>query len=335
MDETPQQYEATTRLPPSCSSSDDKTSDDDLAESVDKTTEEEEEEELSTWVRDQEDEKEMDEMPPDADDLVGTPVLTTPAPQKQRNINPVEMQQKTVTPEIGDDLFVSHALSSVSNKKAMTFDQMLKKQLDYENAKRGRKRGKVNIGTLTDAIFGFFAVALSGRWLSTKVVAIIDVAFNLVNLKNVAAKNVASSHLRRCVSSHMRSVRYIPWKMLRSIDLASGAGLNYSALDHIRKVEDPFEREQCAMPSATTVKRRAKELEDASEYHFHMEMKDTAYGPVYYFNHEELTRFLFDQYDVTRFLLPGSTGPKLRVGFTLDAMTLSSNLTNPLILTIK
>jgi hypothetical protein len=63
-----------------------------LAESVDKTTGEEEEEELSTWVRDQEDEKEMDEMPPDADDLVETPVLTRPAPQKQCNINPVEMQ---------------------------------------------------------------------------------------------------------------------------------------------------------------------------------------------------------------------------------------------------
>jgi hypothetical protein len=42
------------------------------------------------------------------------------------------------------------------------------------------------------------------------------------------------------------------------------------------------------MPSATTVKRRAKEL----EYHFCIEMKDMAYGPVYYFNHEELTCFL-------------------------------------------
>jgi guanylate kinase len=29
---------------------------------------------------------------------------------------------------------------------------------------------------------------------------------------------------------------------------------------------------------ATTRKERAKELEDASEYHFHMEMKGIAYG---------------------------------------------------------
>jgi hypothetical protein len=51
---------------------------------------------------------------------------------------------------------VSGALSSVSEKKAMTFDQILKKQLDYENAERGRKCGKVIIGMLMDAIFGFF-----------------------------------------------------------------------------------------------------------------------------------------------------------------------------------
>jgi hypothetical protein len=41
----------------------------------------------------------------------------------------------------------------------------------------------------------FFALALSGHWLSMKVVSIIYIAFNLVNLKNVVPKDVASSHL--------------------------------------------------------------------------------------------------------------------------------------------
>lgn len=225
------------------------------------------------------------------------------------------------------------ATTQYAANQVKNLERSMEEVRKQETGSRYNKRGKVDIKTLLKAMETFLAVILYGRHMLTKMKVLIDIPFELVtnacsNSRYGRNAKKAAVHLEKRVKAFMRKTVYVPWHILRKIDLNVGGGMNYSVVNHFRDLESPSPYERCAMPEKSQIQHEARALEEHAEKFFPLEFRDTEHGPLYYFGHEELLRVLLDRYNVEKFVIVGGEGGRpLQLCYTLDALQLTPHLT--------
>jgi hypothetical protein len=159
----------------------------------------------------------------------------------------VHHNMKEVNDRVMDELATTRALLLESNK-GMPF---LKKDSNRVSMLR----------RIADAILFVINIIMFKTRMVTRVHALKEVIFDNQLYGTFATERV----MKEMTRAYSRKNIFVPWKVLRSIDLAINGGINSTGLEALRKVEDLQKYEQGCLPCRTTIQKCAAELYEVGQ----------------------------------------------------------------------
>ena len=98
--------------------------------------------------------------------------------------------------------------------------------------------------------------------------------------------------LKEMSTKYARRHVFLPWKLLRSVDLAINGGINFTGVEALRKAEDLGEYQRGFLPSRTSLQGCAAKLHELGQDLIPFERVDSQLGEMYQFDYEKMVRFL-------------------------------------------
>ena len=132
--------------------------------------------------------------------------------------------------------------------------------------------------------------------------------------------------LDRCRTS-VRELIFKPYLLQKTIDEATAGGLNYGAINELRKLEDRRHL-RCCLPSSTMIQKCARRLEQHAMTIIPWTSELTDYGPVFEFRFEHMFRYLMEAYGLTRYCLTTCNERQVLISFTLDGAVITKYLSH-------
>jgi hypothetical protein len=151
---------------------------------------------------------------------------------------------------------------------------------------------------LGKAMMHFINLIFHRRRATTKCSLLLDVVFNGLVYEKALYTDELLNHSRTLI----RNTIYKPYLLQKTIDSATVGGLNYGAIEELRKLEER-KNQKCCMPGTTTIGQTAKDLEEYAKTLIPWTDKNTDYGPTYQFEFEPILRFLMESYGLTEYCL--------------------------------
>ena len=176
---------------------------------------------------------------------------------------------------------------------------------------------------LGKAMMHFINLIFHRRRATTKCSLLLDVVFNGLVYEKALYKDELLNHSRTLI----RNTIYKPYLLQKTIDSATVGGLNYGAIEELRKLEKR-KNQKCCMPGTMKVGQTARDLEEYAKTIIPWSDENTEYGPTYQFQFEPILRFLMESYGLTEYCLETCTGPSVLLSFTLDGAALTKYLSH-------
>jgi hypothetical protein len=128
--------------------------------------------------------------------------------------------------------------------------------------------------------------------------------------------------LKEITTTYARRNVFLPWKVLRSIDLAINGGINFTGVEALRKVEDLGSYERGFLPSRAMIQLCAKQLHELGQHLIPFSKVDCQLGEMYQFDYEKMVRFLLLHFSLHEYAKRGS----VELCITLDGAELTKDL---------
>jgi hypothetical protein len=112
-----------------------------------------------------------------------------------------------------------------------------------------------------EAILFILNVIMHRTQPHSRLYAIAEVLFERQIFGNIATERV----LKDVTHKYTRKNIFVPWRVLRSIDLAINGGINFSGLEALRMVEDLNKHQRGMIPCRTTIQKCANELHQVGQ----------------------------------------------------------------------
>jgi hypothetical protein len=128
--------------------------------------------------------------------------------------------------------------------------------------------------------------------------------------------------MKEVCTRYARKSVFVPWKVLRSIDLAINGGINYTGLESLRAVEELEKNQYGCLPSRSAVQQCAYQLQELGQNVVTMERVPSNLGECYQFNFEKQLRFLLQAFSLHDLAQRES----VEICITLDGAELTKDL---------
>jgi len=138
------------------------------------------------------------------------------------------------------------------------------------------------------AILFFVNIIMFRTKNETRVKALKEVIFDKKIYGEVATEKV----MKEMTRSYARKNIFLPWRVLRSIDLAINGGINYTGIEALRRVEDLQKHERGILPCRTSIQNCAAELHEVGQNTIPFEKVNCPLGEMYQFHYEKFIRHI-------------------------------------------
>jgi transposase-like protein len=163
-----------------------------------------------------------------------------------------------------------------------------------------KEKGKASIlPMICHAILFIFNVVMFRTQSITRLRVLVEAVFDSALFGSFATGKV----IQEISTKYARQTVFLPWKVLRSIDLAINGGMNFSGVEALRKAEGLAPYERGFLPSRTSIQSCAAQLHDLGQELIPFKKVDCQLGEIYQFDYEKVVRFLlraFLLYDIAQ-----------------------------------
>jgi hypothetical protein len=125
---------------------------------------------------------------------------------------------------------------------------------------------------------------------------------------------------RKCTRGEV----FLPWKILKAMDLAPRGALNYSGLEVLRSVEGLGWYEQGLLPARSTIQKQARRLYEVGQTVIPIEAVECRFGEMYQFDFEKKLRLILKTFGLEQ--IASESGVEICV--TLDGAELCDYLSH-------
>jgi hypothetical protein len=140
-------------------------------------------------------------------------------------------------------------------------------------------------------LVSYLTVIMRKTQVVTRLHAICDALFNKVIFGVEATATVLGEiYTKHINEQHM--LTFLPWKILRAIDLSIAGSLNYNGVETLRLVENLVRYERGIIPSWSQIQRAAYELHDLGQEIIPFEKKQSALGEMFAYDYERFKRYI-------------------------------------------
>jgi hypothetical protein len=133
---------------------------------------------------------------------------------------------------------------------------------------------------------------------------------------------VTDKVLKEVSRKYARKYIFIPWKVLRSLDMAINGGINYNGLEALRKVEGLEPYEQGFLPGRSSVQRCAASLFELGQKIVPVEKVLSQLGEMFKFDYEKMVCFILKAFSLHEIAQHSS----VELCITLDGAELTKDL---------
>ena len=183
-----------------------------------------------------------------------------------------------------------------SNGKKIQVQQL--KGSDYEWAAALKRKGfpaikKEAIGAdltlmVSNALLALMAVVMA----YTKPINRLRILVKVLFQNFIFGVDATSSVLSSLVQKFVRSSVFVPWKILKAMDLAPKGSLNYRGIETLRQVEGLSPWEQGLLPSRSTIQSQAKKMYVKGQQVIPIKAVDCPLGKMFQFDYERKLRLI-------------------------------------------
>lgn len=184
----------------------------------------------------------------------------------------------------------------IATEKKIQVQQL--KGSDYEWAVALKRKGfpaikKEAIGAdltlmVSNALLALMAVVMAYTKPINRLRILVKVLFQNFIFGVDATSSVLSSLVRKFV----RSSVFVPWKILKAMDLAPKGSLNYRGIETLRQVEGLSPWEQGLLPSRSTIQSQAKKMYVKGQQVIPIKAVDCPLGEMFQFDYERKLRLI-------------------------------------------
>jgi len=192
--------------------------------------------------------------------------------------------------------------------KATGMPPMIKKETDKVSMLR----------MLGDAILFILNVVMFRMQPITRLRSLCEIIFDNELLGTFATETV----LHEVSLKYARKKIFLPWRVLRSIDLAINGGINLTGLESLRQVEDLAEYQRGYLPSRGAVQICAAELHALGQELIPIEKVPCNLGEMYQFDFEKMVRYIIKAFALHQV----AQGDSIELCITLDGAELTKDL---------
>jgi hypothetical protein len=126
--------------------------------------------------------------------------------------------------------------------------------------------------------------------LRTVCEALFEKAIFGADATNKVLKEISKKYVRNCV--------YVPWKVLRALDLTVNGGINYNGIEILRSVEELDHFERGFLPSRADVQRCASRLHELGQQKIPVRKIGCSLGELFAFDYEKQLRFILNTFSL-------------------------------------
>jgi len=151
-------------------------------------------------------------------------------------------------------------------------------------------------------LVSFLGVIMKRSHNVTRLRAVCDALFKNVIFGAEATGIVLEEIYQKYIFSEKKRV-FLPWKILRAIDLCMAGSLNYSGVEALRSVEGLGRYERGILPSRSQIQRVAYQLHEVGQHHIPFSKQDSEVGESFAYDYEKFIRFLlktFKLYEIAQ-----------------------------------
>ncbi len=178
------------------------------------------------------------------------------------------------------------------------------------------------VGRLSTCVRTLLKILLHQKWETTQAKHLLDAIFTGGIFNGSLWKSELLARCRKEVNQRI----FKPWLIQKAIDVGHAGSLNYGGLELLNKIDPLPKRSRRCLPSSTSVRRCARELEDYAKSLLPYEHSLTTYGPLYYFVFEPLVRHLAKSFSLDQYAKEGSNAPPPQIAGTVDGAKLTNKL---------
>ena len=168
------------------------------------------------------------------------------------------------------------------------------------------------------AILFIFNIIMYRTQPLTRLRALVEAVFEMEIFGSFQTEKV----LKEVSTKYARNTVFLPWKVLKSMDLAINGGINFTGLEALRKVEGLGDHQRGFLPSRASVQRCAAQLHDLGQDLIPFEKVDSQLGEMHQFHYEKLVRFILKMFSLHELSLKES----VELCITLDGAELTKDL---------
>jgi len=214
-------------------------------------------------------------------------------------------------------------LSEENNKlkEIMEENAALKELLAAKNMPAMLKKEKDRptlLKMLGEAILFIFSVVMNRTQGLTRLRALVEVVFD----NNLFGAFETDKVLKEVTTKYARKTVFVPWRVLRSIDLAINGGINFTGIEALRKAEELGSHQRGMLPSRGMVQKCAMELHVLGQELIPFERLSCPLGEMYKFHHEKMVRFILKAFSLHEIAQQES----VELCITLDGAELTKDL---------
>ncbi len=161
-------------------------------------------------------------------------------------------------------------------REATILPNSIKKETDQETV----------LKKIGDAVIYIVNIIMSRTQCMTRLFAVKEVIFDNELFGSFAMQKA----MKEMATKYARKNIFLPWKVLRSIDLEINGGINYTGVEALRQVEELQKYQQGFLPCRTSIPNCAAELHQLGKNLIPFERVNSDLGEMYQFHYEKLIR---------------------------------------------
>jgi len=152
----------------------------------------------------------------------------------------------------------------------------------------------------------------------TRLYAVKEVIFDNELFGSFAMQQV----MKEMATKYARKNIFLPWKVLRSIDLEINGGINYTGVEALRQIEELQKYQQGFLPCRTSIQKCAAEYHQLGQNLIQFEKVNSDLGEIYQFHYEKLIRHILKTFRLDEIAQQES----IELSITLDGAELTKDL---------
>jgi hypothetical protein len=184
-------------------------------------------------------------------------------------------------------------MSHVTKELMIAKTEVLKASGMPPMIRKETERGSM-LKMIGDAILFTFSVIVFRTKPLTRLRSLCEVIFDNELFGSFATQRVLKDISKKYARTHV----FLPWRVLRSIDLTINGGINLTGLESLQKVEDLEDYQRGFLPSRTSVQNCAAELHALGQQLIPIVKVPCDLGEMYQYDYEKMVQYIIKAFSL-------------------------------------